>query len=103
MSEQHIQRLRNLAVATLSDGCDQIAGKRGFMDHEIKPRVNGRKIAGVAATASSSRHQKRASRPDGDQASSSSARSRQFAIASPLDQLSEKCRGFGYTLQVKIW
>ena len=45
-----IERLRNLAVATLSDGCDQIAGKRGFMDFDIKGRVNARKIVGVAAT-----------------------------------------------------
>lgn len=45
-----IARLRNLAVATLSDGCDQIAGKRGYMDFDIKGRVNGRKIVGIAAT-----------------------------------------------------
>lgn len=45
-----IERLRNLAVATLSDGCDQIAGKRGFMDFDIKGRVNARKIVGRAAT-----------------------------------------------------
>lgn len=46
----YIARLRNLAVATLSDGCDQIAGKRGYMDFDIKGRVNQRKIAGRAAT-----------------------------------------------------
>ena len=45
-----INRLRNLAVATLSDGCDQIAGERGFMDFDIKGRVNARKIVGRAAT-----------------------------------------------------
>jgi regulator of RNase E activity RraA len=45
-----ISRLRNLAVATLSDGCDQIAGRRGYMDHQIQARVNARKIAGRAAT-----------------------------------------------------
>ena len=50
MNKQYINRLRNLAVATLSDGCDQIAGRRGFMDFDIKARVNGRKIAGTAAT-----------------------------------------------------
>ena len=50
MSEDLIKRLRKLAVATLSDGCDQIAGKRGFLDHEIQARVNGRKIVGIAAT-----------------------------------------------------
>ena len=45
-----IERLRHLAVATLSDGCDQIVGRRGFMDFDIKGRVNARKIVGVAAT-----------------------------------------------------
>ena len=44
MSNDFIDRLRKLAVATLSDGCDQIAGRRGFMDFEIKARINGRKI-----------------------------------------------------------
>ena len=50
MDTEIIARLRNLAVATLSDGCDQIAGKRGFLDHQIQARVNGRKIVGRAAT-----------------------------------------------------
>ena len=48
--KENIARLKNLAVATLSDGCDQIAGKRGYMDFDIKGRVNARKIVGVAAT-----------------------------------------------------
>jgi regulator of RNase E activity RraA len=50
MENEFVARLRNLAVATLSDGCDQVAGKRGFMDYGIKGRVNARKIAGRAAT-----------------------------------------------------
>ena len=50
MEEEFITRLRKLAVATLSDGCDQVAGKRGFMDFDIKGRVNQRKIVGRAAT-----------------------------------------------------
>lgn len=50
MSKENIERLRNLAVATLSDGCDQIAGRRGFMDYDVKGRVNHRKIVGQAAT-----------------------------------------------------
>lgn len=50
MAEEIIARLRELAVATLSDGCDQIAGRRGFMDFDIKGRVNARKIVGRAAT-----------------------------------------------------
>ena len=50
MKENYVGRLRNLAVATLSDGCDQIAGKRGFLDFDIKARVNPKKIVGIAAT-----------------------------------------------------
>ncbi|MEM7114388.1 MAG: RraA family protein [Chloroflexota bacterium] len=50
MEKEMIERLRKLAVATLSDGCDQIAGKRGYMDFDIKGRVNARKIVGRAAT-----------------------------------------------------
>ena len=50
MQEDIIERLRKLAVATLSDGCDQIAGKRGYLDFDIKARANSRKIAGRAAT-----------------------------------------------------
>jgi regulator of RNase E activity RraA len=50
MNKDLIKRLRNLAVATLSDGCDQIAGKRGFLDFNIQARVNARNIVGIAAT-----------------------------------------------------
>ena len=50
MNDELIARLRNLAVATLSDGCDQVAEKRGFLDFDIKARVNARKIVGIAAT-----------------------------------------------------
>lgn len=47
---QNIARLRELAVATLSDGCDQVARKRGYMDFDIRGRINQRKIVGIAAT-----------------------------------------------------
>ncbi|MDP6622802.1 MAG: RraA family protein [Alphaproteobacteria bacterium] len=50
MVEEIVALLRNLAVATLSDGCDQIAGKRGYLDFDIKARANPRKIVGTAAT-----------------------------------------------------
>ena len=50
MSNNLIERLRQLCVATLSDGCDQIAGKRGYLDFDVQCRVNYRKIVGIAAT-----------------------------------------------------
>ncbi len=50
MDESLIERLRKLCVATLSDGCDQIAGQRGYLDSDIQCRVNQRSIVGIAAT-----------------------------------------------------
>ena len=49
-TKENVARLRKLAVATLSDGCDQLVGRRGFMDFDIKGRINERKIVGTAAT-----------------------------------------------------
>jgi 4-hydroxy-4-methyl-2-oxoglutarate aldolase len=50
LNKGYIARLRKLAVATLSDGCDQIAGRRGYMDFDVQGRINARKIVGTAAT-----------------------------------------------------
>lgn len=50
LNPQYTERLRQLAVATLSDGCDQIAGRRGYLDFDIRGRINARKIAGPAVT-----------------------------------------------------
>ena len=50
LNKEYIECLRKLAVTTLSDGCDQIAGGLGFMDFDVKARINQRKIVGKAAT-----------------------------------------------------
>lgn len=48
--EQLIEGYRKVATASVADAVDKISGKRGFLDYEIKPRVNGRKIVGPAIT-----------------------------------------------------
>jgi regulator of RNase E activity RraA len=45
-----IERFRNVATASVADAVDKIAGKRGYMDHQIKPRVNDFKVVGPAVT-----------------------------------------------------
>jgi len=41
---------RKVATASVADAVDKLAGKRGYMDHSIKPRINDRRIAGPAVT-----------------------------------------------------
>lgn len=43
-------KLRFVSTASVADAVDQVSGKRGYMDFEIKPRVNDRKIVGPAVT-----------------------------------------------------
>jgi regulator of RNase E activity RraA len=49
-SRDVIEKFRSVATASVADAVDQIAGKRGYMSHEIKPRINDRKIVGPAVT-----------------------------------------------------
>jgi regulator of RNase E activity RraA len=44
------RRLQAVATASVADAVDKIAGRRGYMDHEIKPRINDKKIVGPAVT-----------------------------------------------------
>ncbi|MDO9405925.1 MAG: RraA family protein [Polaromonas sp.] len=39
-----------VATASVADAVDKITGKRGYLDHEIKPRINDKRIVGQAAT-----------------------------------------------------
>ncbi|MFZ5816610.1 MAG: RraA family protein [Bacillota bacterium] len=45
-----IERMRFVATASVADAVDQVVGRRGYMDHEIRPRINERKIVGPAVT-----------------------------------------------------
>lgn len=47
-----IEGLQQVSTASVSDAVDQITGARGFMDHDIKPRINDRRIVGPAVTVS---------------------------------------------------
>ncbi|AYD03689.1 RraA family protein [Neorhizobium sp. NCHU2750] len=48
--EELIAGFREVATASVADAVDKIAGRRGFMDECIKPRINDRKIVGPAVT-----------------------------------------------------
>jgi 4-hydroxy-4-methyl-2-oxoglutarate aldolase len=45
-----VAQLREIPTASLADAIDQVAGKRGFMSHDMRPYSPGR-FAGRAATA----------------------------------------------------
>lgn len=49
-SRDVIERFRFISSASVADAVDQVVGRRGYMDHEIKPRINDRKIVGPAVT-----------------------------------------------------
>jgi 4-hydroxy-4-methyl-2-oxoglutarate aldolase len=48
--EELIARFGKVATASVADAVDRIAGKRGYMDQAIKPRINDKKIVGPAVT-----------------------------------------------------
>ena len=39
-----------VAVASVADAVDKICGRRGYMDSDIKPRINDKRVIGPAAT-----------------------------------------------------
>lgn len=41
---------RETATASVADAVDKISGRKGYLDHAIKPRINDRKIVGPAVT-----------------------------------------------------
>ena len=49
-SKDMIEGFLKVSTASVSDAVDKIAGKRGYMDHEIKPRINDKKVVGPAVT-----------------------------------------------------
>lgn len=48
--DELIAGFRTVATASVADAVDKIAGKTGFMDETIKPRINDKKIVGPAVT-----------------------------------------------------
>ena len=49
-SKEIIEGFMKVATASAADAVDKIAGRRGYMDHPIKPRINEKKIVGPAVT-----------------------------------------------------
>ena len=49
-SKETLEGFLKVSTASVSDAVDKIAGKRGYMDFEIKPRISEKKIVGPAMT-----------------------------------------------------
>ncbi|WP_108669988.1 RraA family protein [Peribacillus acanthi] len=49
-SKEVIEKFYGVASASVADAVDQVVGKTGYMDFEIKPRINDRKVVGPAVT-----------------------------------------------------
>ncbi len=49
-SQATIEGFMRVATASVADAVDKIAGSRGYMDHQIKPRISEKKIVGPAVT-----------------------------------------------------
>jgi 4-hydroxy-4-methyl-2-oxoglutarate aldolase len=50
MPNDLIERFRKVATASVADAVDKIAGRTGYLNHEIKPRINDKRIVGPAVT-----------------------------------------------------
>jgi regulator of RNase E activity RraA len=49
-SKEVIEGFMKVSTASVSDAVDKIAGRRGYMDHDVKPRISDKKIVGPAVT-----------------------------------------------------
>ncbi len=45
-----INGFKEVATASVADAVDKLAGKRGYMDQSIKPRINDKRVVGPAMT-----------------------------------------------------
>jgi 4-hydroxy-4-methyl-2-oxoglutarate aldolase len=45
-----VEGFRGVATASVADSVDKICGKRGYMDHELRPRINEKRVVGPAVT-----------------------------------------------------
>ncbi|RPH64472.1 MAG: RraA family protein [Burkholderiales bacterium] len=48
--EQLIDGFAAVATASVADAVDKVCGRRGYMEHALKPRINDRRIVGPAVT-----------------------------------------------------
>ncbi len=49
-SRETIEGFMKVASASVADAVEQVVGRRGYMDHTIKPRINEKKVVGPAVT-----------------------------------------------------
>ncbi len=45
-----VDGFREVAIASVADAVDKVAGRRGYLDAAVKPRINDKRIAGPAVT-----------------------------------------------------
>jgi regulator of RNase E activity RraA len=45
-----IEGFRKVAIASVADAVDKIAGRGGYLSHEIRPRINEKRVVGPAVT-----------------------------------------------------
>ncbi len=48
--QEIIRGFEKVATASVADAVDKVCGQRGYMDHEIKPRINDKRVVGPAVT-----------------------------------------------------
>lgn len=48
--DEMVSAFASVATASVADAVDKVCGKRGYMDHELKPRINEKRIVGPAVT-----------------------------------------------------
>jgi regulator of RNase E activity RraA len=48
--DEVVDGFRAVATASVADSVDKVCGRRGYMDHEMRPRINEKRIVGPAVT-----------------------------------------------------
>lgn len=45
-----LEGFRRVSTASVADAVENVAGRRGYMSHDVKPRINDAKLVGTAVT-----------------------------------------------------
>ena len=48
--DELVQGFHAVATASVADSVDKVCGRRGYMDHDLRPRINEKRIVGPAVT-----------------------------------------------------
>ena len=49
-NEQLVTGFKSVAIASIADAVDKVTGARGYLDSAIAPRINQKRVVGLAAT-----------------------------------------------------